>query len=76
MYSIRFFIGFLGSALAAPMVSELHERTGNLVVAILVLAVFAVVILLCALFFPDRREELNPALWALAAPQPAPAAAE
>ncbi len=76
MYSIRFFIGFLGSALAAPMVSESHERTGDLVSAILVLAVFAVVILLCALFFPDRQEELNPALWALAAPRPAPAAAE
>ncbi len=76
MYSVRFFIGFLGSAVAAPMVSELHERTGNLELAILVLAGFATVILLCALLFPDRQEELNPALWALAAGQPAPAAAE
>ena len=71
MYSIRFFIGFLGSAVAAPMVSALHERTGSLVSAILVLAGFALVILLCALFFPDRREELNPDLWALASAQPA-----
>jgi hypothetical protein len=29
----------------------------------LVLAAFAVVTLGCAVFFPDRREELNPALW-------------
>jgi len=76
MYSIRFFVGFLGSAAAAPMVSILHERTGNLESAILVLACFAVAILLCALFFPDRPEELHPELWALAAGQPAPAAAE
>jgi predicted MFS family arabinose efflux permease len=76
MYSVRFFIGFLGSAVAAPLVSELHERTGNLESAILVLAGFALVILLCAVFFPDRREELQPELWALAAPARAPAAAE
>ena len=80
MYSVRFFVGFLGSALAAPLVSELHERTGNLSAAILVLAGVAVVTLLCAVFFPDRREELNPELWALAnsesAPPAFPAAAE
>ena len=76
MYSVRFFIGFLGSAVAAPMVSMLHERTGSLESAILVLAGFALVILLCALFFPDQPEELNPELWALAVRQPAPAAAE
>jgi len=76
MYSVRFFIGFLGSALAAPMISVLHERSGNLASAILVLAGFALVTLLCAVFFPDRREELNPELWALAGPGPAPAPAE
>jgi len=76
MYSVRFFIGFLGSAAAAPMVSVLHERTGNLQSSILVLACFGVLILLCALFFPDRREELNPELWALAGASPTPAAAE
>jgi hypothetical protein len=73
MYSIRFFVGFLGSAAAAPMVSLLHERSGNLQSAILVLAGFAVAILLCALAFPDRREELHPEEWALAAGQPAAA---
>jgi MFS family permease len=76
MYSIRFFVGFLGSSVAAPMVSVLHERSGNMQSSILVLACFAVAILLCALGFPDRREELHPELWALAAGQRAPAAAE
>ena len=71
LYSIRFFVGFLGSAAAAPLVGILHERTGNLTVATLVLAAVAVVTLLCALFFPDRREELEPELWARSAPAPA-----
>ncbi|MDN8872710.1 hypothetical protein Q0M10_13870, partial [Staphylococcus aureus] len=30
MYSVRFFVGFLGAAAAAPLVAFLHERTGNL----------------------------------------------
>ena len=30
MYSIRFFVGFLGAAAAAPLVGFLHERTGSL----------------------------------------------
>lgn len=71
LYSVRFFVGFLGSAAAAPLVGILHERTGSLTAATLVLAAFAVVTLLCALFFPDRREELEPDLWAKAAPVPA-----
>jgi MFS family permease len=68
MYSVRFFVGFLGAAGAAPLVSFLHERTGNLTMVTLVLAGFAVVTLLCALFFPDRREELQPELWSAATP--------
>jgi MFS family permease len=76
MYSVRFFIGFLGSALAAPLVSALHERSGSLVSVLLVLAACATVILLCALFFPDRQEELNPDLWALATGRTSAAAAE
>ena len=63
MYSVRFFVGFLGSAVAPPVVGYLHERTGNLAAAVLVLAVFALVVVACALAFPDRREELDPALW-------------
>ena len=63
MYSIRFFIGFLGSAAAAPVVGGLHHRTGSLAVVMLVLAAFALVTLGCALAFPNRREELQPELW-------------
>jgi MFS family permease len=63
MYSVRFFVGFLGAASAAPLVGFLHERTGDLTVSIAVLAGFALVTLACALFFPDRPEELKPELW-------------
>jgi MFS family permease len=63
IYSVRFFVGFLGAAAAAPVVAILHERTGSLSVVTLVLAVFSVVTLGCALFFPDRPEELRPELW-------------
>jgi MFS family permease len=63
MYSIRFFVGFLGAAVAAPLVGFLHDRFGSSSVALIVLAAFALVTLGCAIFFPDRPEELNPALW-------------
>ena len=66
MYSVRFFVGFLGSAAAPPLVGFLHERTGGLAVSVLVLAVSALVMLACAWFFPDRPEELQPELWATA----------
>ncbi|WP_159999155.1 MFS transporter [Roseomonas sp. 18066] len=72
LYSIRFFVGFLGAAAAAPVVGLLHEATGNLALTILVLAGFGCITLVCAMFFPDRQEELKPELWA----SPAAAAAE
>jgi MFS family permease len=65
IYSVRFFVGFLGSAAAAPVVGLLHERTGSLAASTLVLAGFGAVTLCCALFFPDRQEELRPELWGL-----------
>jgi MFS family permease len=68
MYSVRFFVSFLGSAAAAPLVGFLHERTGSLTSAILVLAGVALVTLICALFFPDRPEELRPELWGAGVP--------
>ena len=68
MYSVRFFVGFLGAAAAAPVVAWLHERTGSLTLVTLVMAGFGVVTLGCALAFPDRREELRPELWAAAVP--------
>jgi MFS family permease len=63
IYSVRFFVGFLGAAAAAPVVSVLHERTGSVGVVTAVLAGFCIVTLLCALFFPNRPEELAPELW-------------
>ncbi len=63
MYSVRFFVGFLGAAAAAPVVAWLDERTGSLTIVTLVMAGFGVVTLACALAFPDRREELRPELW-------------
>lgn len=68
IYSVRFFVGFLGSAAAAPVVSIFYERTGSVAAVTMVLAVFCVVTLGCALFFPNRKEELEPELWADALP--------
>ncbi len=74
MYSVRFFVGFLGSAAAAPLIGVLHQRTGNLSAVMLVLAAVAAITVACALFFPDRPEELQPELWEQAPGRlPAPA---
>lgn len=66
MYSVRFFVGFLGAAASAPVVVALQELTGSLTAVTLVMAAFGSVTLGCALFFPDRKEELAPELWAVA----------
>jgi cyanate permease len=71
LYSIRFFVGFHGAAAASPLVGWLHEATGGQGTVLAVLAAFGAVTVACALFFPDRKEELQPELW----PQPVPAAA-
>jgi MFS family permease len=76
LYSIRFTVGFLGAAIASPLVGFLHERTGSLTAPMLVLAAVAAVTFGCALLFPNRREELRPELWAAPAPAPAAAPAE
>ncbi len=68
IYSVQFFVGFLGAAAAAPIVSGLYERTGSVAAVTTVLAAFSIVTLGCALFFPNRREELEPGLWAEAVP--------
>ena len=79
IYSIRFFVGFLGGAAAAPLVAFFHQRAGNLTTSVLFLAAFALITLSCAIAFPNRREELQPDLWAgvdddgrVRAPVPAP----
>jgi MFS family permease len=66
LYSIRFTVGFMGAAGASPLIAYLHEATGSLAVAMLVLGGFAMVTLVCAFAFPDREEELKPELWARA----------
>lgn len=72
IYSIRFTVGFMGAAAASPLVGFLHEATGNLALAMVVLAGFGMVTLVCAFWFPNRKEELKPELWASpAAPAPA-----
>ena len=75
LYSIRFTVGFLGAAIASPLVGLLHEATGGLTAPMLVLAGVGAVTFVCALFFPNRPEELRPELWAAAAqPERAPVA--
>ena len=78
LYSIRFFVGFLGAAAASPIIAWLHGTAGGLGSVLLVLSAFGAVTFLCALAFPDRREELAPELWAQApeAPRGLPQAAE
>lgn len=76
LYSIRFSVGFLGAAAASPVVGWLHDWTGGAAAVLAVLGGFACVTLLCAMFFPDRREELRPELWAETGPALRPAAAE
>ncbi|WP_376099285.1 MFS transporter [Roseomonas sp. CCTCC AB2023176] len=68
LYSIRFFVGFVGAAAASPLVGFLHDATGNLALTMIVLAVVGSVTLACAMLFPDREEELKPELWARAHP--------
>jgi len=72
IYSIRFTVGFMGAALASPIVGFLHEATGNLAAAMVVLSGFGMVTLICAFWFPSRKEELKPELWSTSA-VPAPA---
>lgn len=80
LYSVRFTIGFLGAAAASPLVGFLHEATGDLALAMVVLAAFGTITLACALLFPNRKEELAPELWARSpeamAARPMAAAAE
>ncbi|HEV7455594.1 MAG TPA: MFS transporter [Roseococcus sp.] len=79
LYSLRFTVGFLGAALAAPLVGFLHASTGNLAAAMVALAGAATVTLACALWFPNSPEELQPELWEKAedpAPRTAAAPAE
>ena len=63
LYSVRFTVGFLGAAIASPLIGFLHEATGSLALSMLVLGAVACVTLGCAMLFPNRQEELQPELW-------------
>ena len=63
LYSIRFTVGFLGAAIASPLIAFLHEATGSLALSMMVLGGVACVTLACAMLFPNRKEELQPELW-------------
>lgn len=76
LYSIRFTVGFLGAAIASPLVGFLHEATGSLALSMVLLAGAGSVTLACALLFPNRKEELRPELWARAMPDGRAVAAE
>lgn len=67
LYAVRFFVGFLGAAAASPLIGWLHEATGGMQAVLLVLAASTLVTLVCAVFFPNRPEELRPELWRAAA---------
>ncbi|WP_160120182.1 MFS transporter [Rhodovarius lipocyclicus] len=64
LYSVRFTVGFMGAALASPLIGTLHQATGSLAVTMLVLGGISMITLACALAFPNREEELKPELWA------------
>lgn len=69
LYSYRFFVGFLGAALASPIIAWLYDLAGNVGLTILLMVLFGGITFTCALFFPDRPEEL-----AVNRPPAAPAA--
>ncbi len=60
-FSIRYVMSFTASALAVPLISFLHTRTGNFEAVYTVLAVLGVFIFLGSLAFPHRPEEIAPA---------------
>lgn len=66
MYSVRFFVGFIGAAGASPLVGFLHQATGSLTSVVAVLAAVAGITLGCAFAFPNRPEELAPERWGMA----------
>jgi MFS family permease len=76
LYSIRFFVGFLGAAASSPIIAWLHGATGGLGAVLALLSACAAITFVCALAFPNRREELRPELWAESLPRGTPAPAE
>ncbi|HYD66948.1 MFS transporter [Azospirillum sp.] len=59
-YAVRYFVSFAASALAVPLVGGLHAA-GGFAVVYQVLAAFGLAIVLAAVAFPHRPDELEPA---------------
>lgn len=70
VYAVRYVITFGVSAGAVPLVSFMHEHAGGFLGLFQILAAIGASVLVCALFFPFRPDELTPV------PSERPAAAE
>lgn len=60
-YAVRYFLSFGVAAGVVPMLSLLHDRSGDFSSSFTILAVGGVVILIGALIFPTRPDEIAPA---------------
>jgi len=60
-YAVRYFLSFGVAAGVVPMLSFLHDRTGDFARSFTILSGFGVIVLLGALIFPNRPDELAPA---------------
>ena len=67
-YAVRYFLSFGVAAGVVPMLSILHDRTGDFSRSFTILSVFGAIVLIGALIFPNRPDEIAPVQ---AAPQPA-----
>lgn len=70
-YALRYLVGFSASAAAVPLVAVLHSHSPDFSLMFTVLAACGGLMLLLALIFPHRREELTHTLAApsLASPE-------
>lgn len=68
-YAVRYFLSFGVAAGVVPMLSILHDRTGDFARSFTILSVFGAIVLIGALIFPNRPDEIAPVQ---SAPQPAP----
>jgi MFS family permease len=60
IYSLRFFLSFVGSTAAAPLVGAVYDRTGSTGAVSLLLTAAAAVMVACAGLFPDEESASVP----------------
>lgn len=61
-YALRYLLSFGASAFAVPMIALVHDHGGGFPVLFGLLAVLGLSIFLAALVFPNRREDVAPAV--------------